>query len=181
MLELYPDTKLGIGPPTEQGFYYDFQRDEPFTPGDLEKIEARMQEIVKRDPPNQRVWLPREETLAEYRELGDWMKCELIEDKTESGKISIYKTGDIFNDFCRGPHIPSMGRIKAFKLLSVAGAYWKGDEKNASLQRIYGTSFFSKKELPSIFTAWKKPKDATTASSARNSTCLAFRRRPVRA
>ena len=147
VLELYPDTKLGIGPPTEQGFYYDFQRDEPFTPGDLEKIEARMQEIVKRDPPNERVWLPREETLAEYRKLGDWMKCELIEDKTESGKISIYKTGDIFNDFCRGPHIPSMGRIKAFKLLSVAGAYWKGDEKNASLQRIYGTSFFSKKEL----------------------------------
>ena len=147
VLELYPDTKLGIGPATEQGFYYDFQRDEPFTPGDLEKIEARMQEIVKRDPPNRRVWLPREETLAEYRELGDWMKCELIEDKTESGKISIYKTGDIFNDFCRGPHIPSMGRIKAFKLLSVAGAYWKGDEKNASLQRIYGTSFFSKKEL----------------------------------
>ena len=147
VLELYPETKLGIGPPTEQGFYYDFQREEPFTPEDLEKIEAKMAEIVKLDPANERVWLPREETLAEYRNIGDWMKCELIEDKTDSDRISIYKTGGVFNDFCRGPHIPSMGRIKAFKLLSVAGAYWKGDEKNARLQRIYGTSFFDKKEL----------------------------------
>ena len=147
VVELYPETKLGIGPPTEQGFYYDFQREEPFTPEDLEKIEAKMAEIVKSDPPNERVWLPREETLAQYRGIGDWMKCELIEDKTDSGRISIYKTGEVFNDFCRGPHIPSMGRIKAFKLLSVAGAYWKGDEKNARLQRIYGTSFFEKKEL----------------------------------
>ena len=147
VLELFPETKLGIGPPTEQGFFYDFQREEPFTPDDLEKIEAKMAEIVKRDPPNERVWIPREETLAEYRKIGDWMKCELIEDKTDSERISIYKTGDVFDDFCRGPHIPSMGRIKAFKLLSVAGAYWKGDEKNARLQRIYGTSFFDKKEL----------------------------------
>ncbi|MDA1315989.1 MAG: threonine--tRNA ligase [Acidobacteria bacterium] len=147
VVELYPETKLGIGPATEQGFYYDFEREEPFTPRDLEKIEAKMAEIVKSDPPNQRVWRPREETLAEYRKIGDWMKCELIEDKTDSDRISIYKTGEVFNDFCRGPHIPSMGRIKAFKLLSVAGAYWKGDEKNARLQRIYGTSFFDRKEL----------------------------------
>jgi threonyl-tRNA synthetase len=147
VVELFPETKLGIGPPTEQGFFYDFQREEPFTPDDLEKIEAKMAEIVKCDPPNERVWLPREETLAEYRKIGDWMKCELIEDKTDSERISIYKTGDVFDDFCRGPHIPSMGRIKAFKLLSIAGAYWKGDEKNARLQRIYGTSFFDKKEL----------------------------------
>ena len=146
VLELYPDTKLGIGPPTEQGFFYDFQRDEPFTPEDLEKLEARMAEIVKRDPPNERVWLPREETLERFRQLGEEMKVELIEDKTEGDKISIYRT-EGFEDFCRGPHIPSMGRIKAFKLLSVAGAYWKGDENNARLQRIYGTSFFSKKEL----------------------------------
>ena len=147
VLELYPETKLGIGPPTEQGFFYDFQRDTPFTPEDLEKIEARMREIVKRNPPNERVWLPREETLAKFKEMGEQMKCELIEDKTEGDKISIYKTGEQFLDFCRGPHIPSMGRIKAFKLLSVAGAYWKGDERNARLQRIYGTSFFSKKDL----------------------------------
>ena len=147
VLELYPETKLGIGPPTEQGFFYDFQRDTPFTPEDLEKIEARMREIVKRNPPNERVWLPREETLAKFKEMGEQMKCELIEDKTEGDKISVYKTGEQFLDFCRGPHIPSMGRIKAFKLLSVAGAYWKGDERNARLQRIYGTSFFSKKDL----------------------------------
>ena len=147
VLELYPETKLGIGPPTDQGFFYDFEREEPFTPDDLEKIEERMREIVKRDPENHRVWLPREETLAEFREAGERMKCELIEDKTDGDKISIYKTGDRFLDFCRGPHIPSMGRIKAFKLLSVAGAYWKGDERNQRLQRIYGTSFFNKKDL----------------------------------
>ena len=147
VIELYPETKLGIGPPTEQGFFYDFQRDTPFTPDDLEKIEARMREIVKRDPLNERVWLPREETLAKFKAMGEQMKCELIEDKAEGDQISIYKTGEQFLDFCRGPHIPSMGRIKAFKLLSVAGAYWKGDERNARLQRIYGTSFFSKKDL----------------------------------
>ena len=146
VLELYPDTKLGIGPPTDQGFFYDFQRDEPFTPDDIEKLEARMHEIVKRDPPNERVWLPREETLERFRQLGEQMKVELIEDKAEGDTISIYRT-EGFEDFCRGPHVPSMGRIKAFKLLSVAGAYWKGDENNARLQRIYGTSFFSKKDL----------------------------------
>ena len=147
VLELYPETKLGIGPPTEQGFFYDFQRETPFTPEDLEKLEARMLEIVERDPANERVWLPREETIAKFKEQGEEMKCELIEDKAEGDQISVYKTGEHFLDFCRGPHIPSMGRIKAFKLLSVAGAYWKGDERNARLQRIYGTSFFSKKDL----------------------------------
>ena len=148
VLELYPETKLGIGPPTEQGFFYDFERDEPFTPDDLIGIEERMREIVKRDLENCRVWLPREETLAKFRDAGEQMKCELIEEKTTVGdKVSVYKTGDQFLDFCRGPHIPSMGRIKAFKLLSVAGAYWKGNERNQRLQRIYGTSFFKKKDL----------------------------------
>jgi len=147
VLELYPETKLGIGPPTDQGFFYDFQRDRPFTPEDLEKLEARMLEIVERDLANERVWLPREETVAKFKEQGEEMKCELIEDKAVGDQISVYKTGEQFLDFCRGPHIPSMGRIKAFKLLSVAGAYWKGDERNTRLQRIYGTSFFSKKDL----------------------------------
>ena len=147
VLELYPETKLGIGPPTDQGFFYDFQRETPFTPEDLEKLEARMLEIVERDPANERVWLPREETVAKFKEQGEDMKCELIEDKAVGDQISVYKTGEQFLDFCRGPHIPSMGRIKAFKLLSVAGAYWKGDERNARLQRIYGTSFFSPKDL----------------------------------
>jgi len=146
VLELYPDTKLGIGPPTEHGFFYDFQRDEPFTPEDLEKIEKRMEEIARRDPKNERVWLPRKETVEKFKAEGEKMKVELIEDKAEGDKLSVYKTGG-FMDFCRGPHIPSMGRIKAFKLLSVAGAYWKGDERNQRLQRIYGTSFFSRKDL----------------------------------
>ncbi len=146
-LELYPETKLGIGPPIDNGFFYDMQREQAFTPDDLEKIEARMQEIVDRDLPNRRVWMDRDEALKLYQEQGDLMKCELISEKTDDPKVSIYKTGESFNDFCRGPHIPSMGRIKAFKLMSVAGAYWKGDEKNAKLQRIYGTAFYDKKGL----------------------------------
>ena len=146
-LELYPETKLGVGPPTDQGFFYDMYRETPFTPDDLEKIEVRMGEIVKRNPKNERVWIPRDEALAEYEKQGEFMKCELIEEKTDEARVSVYRTGDLFSDFCRGPHIPSMGRIKAFKLLSVSGAYWKGDEKRESLQRVYGTAFFSKKAL----------------------------------
>jgi threonyl-tRNA synthetase len=146
-LELYPDTKLGIGPPTETGFFYDMEREQPFTPDDLEKIEKKMQELVDIDLPNRRVWMDRDEALKLYEEQGETMKCQLITEKTDDPKVSIYKTGDKFNDFCRGPHIPSMGRVKAFKLLSVAGSYWKGNEKNQRLQRIYGTSFYSKKDL----------------------------------
>jgi threonyl-tRNA synthetase len=145
--ELYPETKLGIGPPIENGFYYDFLRETPFTPDDLEKIEQRMAEIVQRDLPYERVWLPRKETLERFASEGETMKCELIEERAEGNEISVYRTGDHFADFCRGPHIPSTGRIKAFKLMSIAGAYWKGDEHNARLQRIYGTAFFNKKDL----------------------------------
>ena len=147
VLELFPETKLGIGPPTEEGFFYDFQRETPFTPEDLEKIEARMREIVTRDLPFERVWLPRQETIKKFAEMGETMKCELIEEKTEGDKVSCYTTGEQFIDFCRGPHIPSTGKIKALKLLSIAGAYWKGDERNARMQRIYGTSFFTQQDL----------------------------------
>ena len=146
-LELYPETKLGVGPPTEQGFFYDMYRETPFTPEDLKRIEDRMRDIVKRDLKNERVWVPRAEALAEYERQGEFMKCELVEEKTDEPRVSIYKTGDRFTDFCRGPHVPSMGRIKAFKLLSVAGAYWKGDESRERLQRVYGTAFFSRKDL----------------------------------
>ena len=146
VLELYPETKLGVGPPIENGFYYDFYRDTRFTPEDLEKIEAKMHEIQKRDLPYERRLSPKEEGLKKYKEQGDFMKCELIEEK--AGEIfSEYTLGPQFIDFCRGPHVPSTSKIKAFKLLSVAGAYWKGDEKGQRLQRIYGTAFFSKKEL----------------------------------
>jgi threonyl-tRNA synthetase len=147
VLELFPETKLGHGPPTDTGFFYDFYRPTPFTPEDLQKIEKRMQELVQQDLPYAREFLPRDEGLAKFKGEGDFMKCHFIEQFTKPDeKISIYKTGK-FLDFCRGPHIPSTGKIKAFKLLNIAGAYWLGDEKNPQLQRIYGTSFFSKKDL----------------------------------
>src|ERR1051326_3058014 len=147
VLELFPETKLGHGPPTDSGFFYDFYRPTPFTPEDLEKIERKMQELVQQDVPYAREFLPRKEGLERFQNEGDFMKCHFIEQFTAPDeKISIYRTGK-FLDFCRGPHIPSTGKIKAFKLLSIAGAYWLGDEKNPQLQRIYGTSFYSKKEL----------------------------------
>src|SRR3984893_883517 len=144
VLELFPETKLGIGPPIDTGFYYDFQRETPFTPEDLEKIEARMWELQAKGLPFERIMTPKEAGLKKYAD--DWMKCELIQER--AGDIfSEYTLGPHFIDFCRGPHVPSTSRIKAFKLLSVAGAYWKGDEHKAKLQRIDGTAFFSKKEL----------------------------------
>ncbi len=147
VLELFPETKLGHGPSTQSGFFYDFYRDKAFTPEDLEKIEKKMQEIVQRDEPYAREFLPRDQALQRFRSEGDFMKVHFIEQFTQPDeRVSIYKTGK-FLDFCRGPHIPSTGRIKAFKLLNIAGAYWLGDEKNPQLQRIYGTSFFSKKDL----------------------------------
>ena len=144
VLELYPETKLGIGPPIETGFFYDFQRDTPFTPEDLEKLEKKMAEIQARNLPYERVMTPKEEGLRKYADQK--MKIELITEKADS-VFSEYTLGPHFIDFCRGPHVPSTSKIKAFKLLSIAGAYWKGDEKNQRLQRIYGTAFFSKKEL----------------------------------
>src|SRR5512146_3214714 len=145
--ELFPETKLGHGPATDTGFFYDFYRPTPFTPEDLEKIEKKMQELAQQDIPYAQEHLSREEALKKYGAEGDFMKCHFIEQFTKPGEdVSIYKTGK-FLDFCRGPHIPSTGKIKAFKLLNVAGAYWLGDEKNPQLQRIYGTSFYSKKDL----------------------------------
>ena len=144
VLELFPETKLGIGPPIESGFYYDFQRAEPFTPEDLEKIEQRMWEIQARDLPYERKYTKKEEGLKLYSDQP--MKVELITER--AGEVfSEYTLGPGFIDFCRGPHVPSTKKLKAFKLLSVAGAYWKGSEKNQQLQRIYGTAFFSKKDL----------------------------------
>ncbi len=147
VLELFPETKLGHGPPTDTGFFYDFFRPTPFTPEDLEKIEKRMGEVAARDEKFEREFIPRNEGLARFRAEGDFMKVHFIEQFTKQGEpISTYRNGK-FVDFCRGPHVPSTGRIKAFKLTSIAGAYWLGDEKNPQLQRIYGTSFFNKKDL----------------------------------
>ncbi len=145
VLELFPDAHPGVGPPTETGFYYDFYREKPFTEDDLRRLEAKMAELVKADVPNERVYFSKEEGLKLFAEMGEFLKCELIEEKAEP-VFSAYRTGK-FLDFCRGPHIPSMGRIKAFKLLSVAGAHWKGDEHSYPLQRIYGTAFFTQEEL----------------------------------
>src|SRR5881227_119551 len=159
VLELFPETKLGHGPATESGFFYDFYRPTPFTPEDLEKIERKMQELVQQNLPYAREFLPHKEGLERFKAEGDFMKCHFIEQFTKPDeKISIYKTGK-FLDFCRGPHIPSTGKIKAFKLMNIAGAYWLGDEKNPQLQRIYGTSFFSKKDLDAYLNSREEAKE----------------------
>jgi threonyl-tRNA synthetase len=146
VLELYPDVKLGIGPPIDTGFFYEFVRKEPFTQDDLEKIEAKMHELAAKDFPNERKLIPKPEALELYRKSNQEFKCELVEEKATEPMVSFYTTGK-FIDFCRGPHIPSTGRIKAFKLMSVAGAYWKGQESNPQMQRIYGACFIDQKEL----------------------------------
>jgi len=146
VLELFPNVKLGIGPPIENGFFYEFVREEPFTPDDLGKIEAKMRELAAKDIPNERKMIPKPEALELYRKEGQNFKCELVEEKATEPMVSFYATGK-FIDFCRGPHIPSTGRIKAFKLMNVAGAYWKGQEGNPQMQRIYGACFVDQKEL----------------------------------
>ncbi|GAB4264256.1 MULTISPECIES: threonine--tRNA ligase [Deferrisoma] len=140
------DAKLAIGPATADGFYYDFDTPRPLTPEDLEKIEAEMARIVKEDLPVRRRELPRDEAIRFFRDRGEPYKVELIEDLPDEETISLYEQGE-FADLCRGPHVPSTGRVKVFKLLSVAGAYWRGDERNPMLQRIYGTAFGTKEEL----------------------------------
>ncbi|UCE42123.1 MAG: threonine--tRNA ligase [Candidatus Aminicenantes bacterium] len=145
VLELFPGTQTGVGPAVENGFYYDFLRDLPFTPEDLEAIEKKMREIVQRDVPIERVILSKDDALKLFKEQGQDLKVELILEKGEDW-VSNYRQED-FIDFCRGPHVPSSGYIKHFKLLSSSGSYWKGDEKGKQLQRIYGTAYFSKEKL----------------------------------
>jgi threonyl-tRNA synthetase len=145
--ELYPDTQVTFGPATETGFYYDFARAEPFTPDDLEKIEARMRDIVRRDEKITREVWERDAAVAFFRDLGESYKAEYIGEIPEGAEISLYRQGD-FVDLCVGPHLPSTGCLgQAFKLTNVAGAYWRGDPKNAQLQRVYGTAWASQKEL----------------------------------
>ncbi len=143
---LFPETKLAIGPAIDEGFYYDFDRDESFTPSDLEKIENEMAKIVAEDYPFCRIDVTKEEALSEFKKMGEPYKVELIEALPEDAPISFYQQGE-FKDLCAGPHIPSTGKIKAFKLTSLAGAYWRGDERNKMLQRIYGISFPKKSML----------------------------------
>ncbi|NLW53529.1 MAG: threonine--tRNA ligase, partial [Clostridiaceae bacterium] len=143
---LYPDAKLAIGPAIDYGFYYDIEFSKPISDSDLEKIEAEMQKIVKEDLPIEKYTLSRDESIDFYKKEGENYKVELIEDLPEDAEISFYKQGE-FTDLCAGPHIKSTGQIKAFKLTSLAGAYWRGDEHNTMLTRIYGTSFPKKKQL----------------------------------
>lgn len=151
VLELFPETKLGHGPATEQGFFYDFYREKPFTPEDLEAIEKKMLEIIARDEKFEHEFVERGACLENFEKDGDFMKAHFVKKFTKDGDaISLYHNGK-FVDFCRGPHLPSTGRVKAIKLTKVAGAYWLGDEKNPQLQRVYGTAFFSKKEMDAHF------------------------------
>jgi threonyl-tRNA synthetase len=145
--ELYPGTQVTIGPAIEDGFYYDFARDEAFTPEDLKQIEDRMHDIVKRDLPIRREVWSREEAIRVFSGIGENYKVEIIEAIPEDEPVSVYRQGEWF-DVCRGPHLPSTGRLgKGFKLMKLAGAYWRGDSSNAMLQRIYGTAWRDKKEL----------------------------------
>jgi threonyl-tRNA synthetase len=151
VLELFPETKLGHGPATDAGFFYDFYRPTPFTPEDLKAIEAKMAEVVARNEPFVREWEPRDQSLDRFKAGNDFMKAHFVERFTKPGEqISFYRNG-AFEDFCRGPHVPSTGRVKAYKVTNLAGAYWLGDEKNPQLQRIYGTAFFSSKEMEQHF------------------------------
>ena len=144
--KIIPEAKLAIGPAIDNGFYYDFDVDQPFTPEILKEIEKEMSHIVKKNERLERFELPREEAIKFMEEKGEPYKVELIRDLPEDAVISFYRQGD-FTDLCAGPHLPSTGKVKAFKLTQVAGAYWRGNEKNKMLQRIYGTAFFSKDAL----------------------------------
>ena len=154
---LYPETKLAIGPAIDDGFYYDFDRDGGFTAEDLEKLEAEMAKIVKENLPIKPFVLPREEALALMKEKEEPYKVELIEDLPEEETISFYQQGE-FVDLCAGPHILYTKGIKAFKLTSIAGAYWRGSEKNKMLTRIYGTAFANKTDLESYLTMLEEAK-----------------------
>jgi threonyl-tRNA synthetase len=143
--ELFPDAQVTIGPVIDNGFYYDFAYKRPFTPEDLEAIEKRMAELSKRDIPVTRKVLPRDEAIAYFKSIGEHYKAEIIDSIPQGEDVSLYSEGD-FTDLCRGPHVPSTGKLKVFKLMKVAGAYWRGDSKNEMLQRVYGTAWAKKED-----------------------------------
>ena len=144
--ELFPEAQVTIGPMIENGFYYDFAYSRPFTPEDLAAIEKRMAELAKKDLPITRKVVPRDEAVSYFKSLGEKYKAELIESIPADQDVSLYTEGE-FTDLCRGPHVPSTGKLKVFKLMKVAGAYWRGDSKNEMLQRIYGTAWAKKEDL----------------------------------
>ena len=149
--ELFPEAQVTIGPVIDNGFYYDFSYSRPFTPEDLAAIEKRMTELAQKDEPVQRRVLPRDEAVAYFKGLGEHYKAEIIASNPSNEEVSLYREGG-FEDLCRGPHVPSTGKLKHFKLMKVAGAYWRGDSKNEMLQRIYGTAWASKEDLQNYLT-----------------------------
>ena len=158
---LHPSVQCGIGPPTDEGFFYDFVVERPFVPEDLAAIEAKMRELAQANYVYERQMWPRDEAMEFFRKRGEPLKVQLIEEKTEGQKVvSVYtiKDRDLFVDFCVGPHVPTSGRLKAFKLLTTSNAYWKGDARNQPMQRIYGTAFFSENELKAYLTRLEEAK-----------------------
>ncbi len=143
---LFPDAQVTIGPVIEDGFYYDFAYKRPFTPEDLAAIEKKMTELAKQDIPVTRSVMPRDEAVTFFRNMGEAYKAEIIASIPTNEDISLYREGD-FIDLCRGPHVPSTGKLKHFKLMKLAGAYWRGDSKNEMLQRVYGTAWAKKEDL----------------------------------
>ena len=149
--QLFPDAQVTIGPTIEDGFYYDFAYKRPFTPEDLAAIEKKMDELVKKDIPVERYELSRDEAVAYFKGIGENYKAEIIESIPQGEVLSLYREGE-FTDLCRGPHVPSTGKLKVFKLMKVAGAYWRGDSNNEMLQRIYGTAWANKDDLKAYLT-----------------------------
>ena len=144
--ELYPEAQVTIGPVIESGFYYDFAYSRPFTPDDLVAIEKRMAELAKKDEKVERRVVPRDEAVKFFKGLGENYKAELIESIPSNEDVSLYSEGG-FTDLCRGPHVPSTGKLKVFKLMKLAGAYWRGNENNPQMQRLYGVAFATQEEL----------------------------------
>ena len=149
--ELFPEAQVTIGPVIDNGFYYDFSFSRGFTPEDLTAIEKRMTELANKDEPVVRRVLPRDEAVAYFKGLGEHYKAEIIASIPSNEDVSLYREGN-FEDLCRGPHVPSTGKLKHFKLMKVAGAYWRGDHRNEMLQRIYGTAWASKDDLQQYLT-----------------------------
>lgn len=167
---LWPEAKLAIGPAIDKGFYYDIDMEHTLTPEDLGKIEKEMSRIVKENLPITKSVMSRQEAIEFFKSKNEDYKVELIEDLPEDAVISCYAQGD-FIDLCAGPHVASTGKVKAFKLQSIAGAYWRGDEKNKMLQRIYGTAFEKKKNLMHTFICLKKRLNGTTVNLVKNLVC----------
>ena len=174
--ELYANVRLGIGPSIRDGFYYDFDLAQAISLEELAKIEAQMKKIIKEDLPLQRIELEREEAIKLFTKMGEKYKVELVEGLAEGSTISCYRQGD-FIDLCAGPHLPSTGKLKAVKLLNLAGAYWRGDEKRPMLQRIYGTAFPKAKQLEEYLQRLEEAKKRITAGWAENLTFSPFTRR----